>query len=424
MPTGEALVWKVRGLILGRAARQAWQRWWRSGVVGMGASLGGFGLLGVVSLWQTYRMAAPPLDLALVAGLGAVWWLSAWLTRRPALGVDGTDETLLRTPLSPWAVLGWPLLRTLGVPLGVGLGLGVLVLAWFPAWWPLAVALPLLAAGRPLVQTLAHDTRLGGTRRMQGWTLGLSFLPLLGMLHPVALPLACVVALGGLLTIWRPLWRRNVPPALLLAARREGVRQGARRLGLPVPDLGPDEVPAPRRQGWPLPGRGPVAASVWRGGLHLLRTPWRLVAAPLVGFSLAAGVPVVPALLLAPLLAVLAPPAPAGLPLATRTARWVRTMPGGAVLGGLVALGAGLAAGLGLTSPLSVLVGLLLPWAALGCLAWLGTAAPGGPVTQDQLRFAAGLAPLMGAFVVSTLGEAWAAPLAVLLIGSAAVLVP
>lgn len=422
--SSDLVVWKMRRLTLKRAARRMWEGWRKSGVVGMAAYLGGFALLCLVSLWQTYRFSVPPLDPWLMGGLGAVWWLSAWLVGRPALGVEAGDELLLRTPAAPWAVLTWPLLRAVAGPLAAGTGLGLLGLAWVPAWWPLALALPTLAAGRPLLQTLAHDARQVGDHRTRNAALALSLWPLLGGLHPALLPTACLLSTTCLLLLWRRFWAQDVHPVPLLHGQVEAVRQGARRLGLPVPEGGADGVPPPRRLSLPPRGRGPFAASLWRGGLHVLRRPWRLLLAPLVGLSVAAGSPLVLAFALEPLLVLLAPPVPAALPLSSRAARVVRTLPGGLALGLLLGLGAGGAAALGLTSPLSIGVALLLPWAALSCLAWLGTAAPGGLSTQSQLRFASGLAPSVGAFLCSAFGAAWLAPLAVLLIGALALIAP
>lgn len=65
----------------------------------------------------------------------------------------------------------------------------------------------------------------------------------------------------------------------------------------------------------------------------------------------------------------------------------------------------------------------LIPWAALCCLCclcFLGTAAPGGQATDSGLRFGAAMAPALGVFICALFGVLWLSPLALLLMGGAA----
>ncbi|CAM3253716.1 hypothetical protein DESA109040_05195 [Deinococcus saxicola] len=421
---GERPVCKLRRVQLGRAATQQWGLWRHSGTVLMGVYLAAFALIGLYSLWQSYRFPLPVIPPELFAALAAVWWLSAGLIRSPALGLGVQDALLLRIPAPPWAVLTVPLVGMLGWPVLQGLGLGALLAAWFVPLWPLALALPLLAAGRPLFQTLFHDSGLISDSRRQTLALLLAFLPLLALWNLAVLPLACLLAFVGWLALWRGLWLETVHAAPVLHARVQGWRQGARRLGLPVPEVGADGTPAPRR--WlerrigPPRGSGPLAALCQRGLLSLARQPWRVVAAVAVGLGVGAGSPVVLALMLGPLLAVLAPPLPPHFPVKASTARLFRTLPAGVFLGLGLSIGCGVAVALGLTPAVSLLAAPLIPWAALCCLGFLGTAAPGGQATDSGLRFGAAMAPAMGVFVCALFGVLWLAPLVLLLLGGAA----
>lgn len=412
-------LWNLRRVTLGRIAAEQWALWRRSGAVLMVVYLAVFALIGVYSLWQTYRFPLPPIPPELFAGLAAVWWLSAGLSRRPALGLGANDALLLRTPAPPWTVLTVPLAQLLSLSLLRGLGLGALLAAWFPLLWPLALALPLLMAGRPLLQTLNHDFHLIAAVRQRILALLLGLLPLLAAWTPTLLPPTCLLALLGWVALWRTLWLDTVHAAPLLHARVEGWRQGARRLGLPVPDVGADGNPPPRR--WlerrlgPPQSTGPVAALWWRGLLHLARQPWRIPAAVLVGLGMGAGSPI----LLGPLLTTLAPPLPPRFPVQAVTARLLRTLPAGLMLGLGLSVGCGVAVALGLTPALSLLAAPLMPWAALCCLGFLGTAAPGGQVTDAGLRFGAAMAPAMGVFLCALFGVLWLTPLILLLLGGA-----
>lgn len=424
---GERPVCKLRRVQLARAATQQWGLWRHSGTVLMGAYLAAFALIGLYSLWQSYRFPLPVIPPELFAGLAAAWWLSAGLIRRPALGLGVQDALLLRTPAPPWAVLTVPLAGMLSWSVLPGLGLGALLAAWFPPLWPLALALPLLAAGRPLFQTLFHDAVLIPDRGARNLGLLLSFLPLLAGWHLAVLPFVCLLAVVGWWLLWQKLWRDTVHAAPVLHNRVEGWRQGARRLGLPVPEVGADGSPPP--VGWlerrmkPPERPGAVRALWWRGLLHLARQPWRILAAVGVGLTVGAGSPVLLALTLGPLLAALAPPLPPHFPVGASTARLLRTLPAGVFLGLGLSVGCGVAVALGFTPAVSLLAAPLVPWAALCCLRFLGTAAPGGQVTDSGLRFGAAMAPALGVFVCALFGVSWLAPLVLLLLGGAALAV-
>jgi hypothetical protein len=458
-----AVLWALRRLTLGRAARRQWTAARQSGQLGAALYLGSFGLLWLLSQWPGPQQALPLPAAPLPAALGTLWWCWAWLNpgRRPALGLDGADRLLLQTPAAPWQVLAWPLARVLLAPLGLGAALGGLLILWAPGWELIGLALPPLLAGRPLIQTLAHDLRLEsspaqaqptliGQMRARQLLLVLCTLPLAGALQPALLPLTALLGLVGSLHLWRAHWQADLRPAALSRAHAEGLRQGAARLGLPPPTSGerpPRRWPlrAGPRTFWPALARGAWGASLWRAALQLGQQPGRWLAAPLLGAALfvllAPPDLVLPAVLgltslgptssrlllvsslLTPLLPFLAPPLPAGLPLPALLGRLSQTLPAGVVAGLLTALGLTLTAGL-VAGPLAVtllptmLTALLLPWAALSCLTWLGQPQPGGP-PLELLRLGAALAPILGAVLCSAGGVLWLTPLVLLLLGGA-----
>lgn len=81
--------WRWR--ILKRQARQTWNGWRASGLLMLGSYLGIFGLILLVSAWQSYRFPLATPAPALTAALACVWWLSAGLVNRPAFGTSVTD---------------------------------------------------------------------------------------------------------------------------------------------------------------------------------------------------------------------------------------------------------------------------------------------------------------------------------------------
>lgn len=243
----DAGLWAIQTLRWRRGARRTWESWRASGLLLIGAYLGAALLVGLVSLWQTYRVPLAAPDPVVAGALMAAGWGSAALVRRPVLSLSPADALLLRTPAPPWQVWGGPLLSQLGPALLQGLVLGMLLWAWFPTWWVVAVSLPLLSVGRLLTQTLWYDSGVSGDRAARARLLGLSLLPLLGGLHPVALPLSLLIGVLTLGRVWRDFWTGDVPAELVVHAQVEDLRRGARRLGLPVPDLHPDGTRPPRR---------------------------------------------------------------------------------------------------------------------------------------------------------------------------------
>lgn len=415
----EHQVWQLKKLTLQRQVASLWRTWRGGGLIAMSIYLGAWALAGLFSLWQTYRFAAPPFGPEVYAASMVAWWLSAWLARRPALGLSRTDEVLLRLPAAPWVALLSPLASALAGPALVGLGIGILVLAWFPSLWWLALSLPFVATGKTLIHALTYEAKLHPHGQV-GWLAALTLLPLLGAVQAWWLPLLTFCACLAALRLWRQRWSDDIPPLSLLHARVEGTRQGAKRLGLPLPEVGADGVPAARRFAFPLKRKGAFQAALWRAWLHLIRHPLRLLLMPLAGLSVAAGSPLLVALALQGLLTVLAPPLPLALPLPTRLAHLSRTLPGGITLGLLGALGALIGCAFGVASGLQVALALVMPWAALCCLLWLGDATPRGQTSREQLRFGAAFAPAMAVFVCGLFGVAWLAPLTVLSLGGVA----
>lgn len=401
----------------------------------MGGYLAAFSLVLLISAWQSYRLPLPAPDPLLVSALACAWWLSAWLGGRPAFGLSAADEALLRTPTPPWAVLLWPLLSRLLPGLGLS-GAAALGLAlWWPAWWPYALALPLMVIGRLLLRSTVQGARLRGSPEVL-WAAGVVVvLPLLGAIHPLLLPLG---ALGGGLTLarlWRGLWLDAVPPRAVLRWRVEGARQAGQRLGLPTLDLGPDGTPGARWWTPRLRGSGPWAAALWYSALHLIRRRRGLLLAlgtlPLLGAGLCfltapvanldpfllRSLPLLLAQLWAPLLDRLGPELPRALPLPDPLKNLARVLPGGALFGVLVGVGAALsAAGAG-----TLLAASALPGTALSLRIWLGRAAPGGLSTEGSMRLSAAAFPTLLIPICGAALGGWLAPLLLLTIMGAAV---
>lgn len=423
-------LWALQRVMLVRRARTTWQGLKASGLLMMGGYLAAAVVVGLVSLWQTYRPALTAPDPAVLGAVAAAWWLLLGLTRRPVLGLDEAGALLLRLPVAPWRVWLVPLVGRLLPQVLVGAVLGLLLYAWFPTWWPLALSLPLLLGGRLVAQSLWQGSRVVGDHQTQGGVLALSALPLLAGVHPTALPVVSVLGAAGVCLLWRRFWRADVPPVLVQQASVEALRQGARRLGLPVPDLGPGGTRPPRRWSVSLRGTGPFRASVWRGALHVARLPGLLLLAlpvgalaallsPVLGLdpSLERAMPYLFGQGLALLLALLGPVVPAALPLVGWQRRLAQVLPGGVALGVLLGAGALVAALLGWGTASLVAAALLMPTAALSLLAWLGQAGPASLSSDGLLRFGAGTAPaLVTVWLGGPLGG-WLAPLALLLLG-------
>ncbi|MPY65410.1 hypothetical protein F8S09_01715 [Deinococcus sp. SDU3-2] len=433
----DAGLWALQTLRWRRGARRTWESWRTSGLLLMGAYLGAALLVGLVSLWQTSRVPLAAPDPVVVGALMAAWWGSAALVRRPVLTLSPTDALLLRTPAPPWQAWLGPLLARLGPALLQSLALGLLLWAWFPTWWVVAVSLPLLSIGRLLAQALWYDSGVSGDRVVRARLVGLFLLPLLGGLHPAVLPLSLLVGVLILGRLWRGFWSGDVPATLVVHAQVEDLRRGARRLGLPVPDVRPDGTRAPRRWTWPLRGTGAFQASLWRSGLHLTRTPGLLLLAlplgvlaaslsPTLGLDpmLTRAAPLLFGQMLAPLLVVLGPVVPATLPLPGWQGRLARVLPAGVTLGLLLGLGALGATWMGWGSAGLVLSALLMPGVALTLLAWLGQAGPASLSGNGRLRFAAGTAPaLLTVLLGGTLGG-WLVPAGLLVLGGVVLLLP
>lgn len=428
------MIQRLRLELLRRQARQTWQNWRHSGSLVIGAYAVVIVLILLVGAWQSYRTPLAAPDPPLVAALVCIWWLSAWLVRRPGFGTSQADELLLRLPAAPHEVLRWPLLLRLS-PIGSLSVLGALGLGlWFPTWWTLALAVPSLVAGRFLLLNVIHDARLCGHRRMLAQAGLLSGLPLLGMFQPLLLPLGVLAGVLALFFLWCSLWRDAISPRALRRWQVEGMRQSARRLGLPAPEVEPDGLPAPRRLKVRAVASGPFGAALWRSTLHVLRRRrWLLLALgvmPLLGAGVgllaapAAGLdpmlvrslPLIFALFWSVVLVLLGPESSTVLPLARLLSNLARVLPAGALLGLLSATGAVLSgAGAG-----TVCAALVVPGVALALLGWLGRTVPGGPVTPASLRFAAACLPTLLVSLCGLTLEGWLAPLLLLALGTAA----
>ncbi|MXV22112.1 hypothetical protein, partial [Deinococcus xianganensis] len=105
-----------------------------------------------------------------------------------------------------------------------------------------------------------------------GWPVtALAALPLLALLHPALLPVGAALAVLGAAGHWTRTLADDLPPRLLVQLEVEAVRAGARRFGLPVPDVDRDGHLPPRRWVPALRRVSPGGALWWRGALHLTR---------------------------------------------------------------------------------------------------------------------------------------------------------
>lgn len=407
-------VWAAQSLSACRRRGHDWRAWRAAGLPLIVAYLGGAALIALLSLWQSYRPAPFDLPLPLLVPLLVATLLLVILSARrgrPPLNLRGADLIWLRSPAAPWATLLWPLLRTTAPWVLGGVLVGAALLAWNPAGWAVAVSLPLLGGSVPVVRAAAHAGQPASA------LLAGTLLPMLGLLHPTLLPVGA--GLAGLLAGWA--WRRalaaDLPPRLLGQLEVQALRMGARRLGLPSPDMTADGQRPSRVWSPPLRRATPARALLWRASLTLLNRPLRLLPAVLGGAALASGLPTLAALPLAVTLTLRPPALPVGAPLNARRARTLSSLPAGLSLGALCLLGALLAG----AAPATALTALLSPWAAHAVHSWLGDTLP-GTGAAGQATFGAALAPGMLAALCGGFGVGAVAPAAVLILGLLAVL--
>lgn len=401
-----------------RSARRelawTWGAWRLGGVPLMLAFLLGCAGVAVLSVWPMLPAAPVGVPWALPVALACGWLLLGLTGSRPGLSPRGLEWAALRGPVSPaWALA--PALARAALPGALtGLALGAALLAWSPALWPLALSLPWLGAGGRMLHAARHVRRLAGRA---GWPVtALATLPLLTLLHPALLPVGAALAAVVAGVTWAGTLAADLPPRLSTQLEVEAVRAGARRFGLPVPDVDPDGCQPPRRWAPALRRVSPGGALWWRGALHLTRRRSRLLAgvlgAALAGAGMALGQPVGAGLLLVPALGLRAPGHLPGAPGPGRWARLALHLPAALTLGGAALLGALLAGG---GAPI-LLSAVLTPWAALGVRAALGESV-GDPAVAGQLPFAAAMAPGVVGALLGGFGGAGLAPLALLALG-------
>ncbi|AWT35312.1 hypothetical protein GCM10008956_10470 [Deinococcus arenae] len=395
----------------------AWGAWRLGGAPLMLAFLLGCAGVALVSGWPLLPPAPAGVPWALPATLACGWLLSGLRGSRPGLHPRGLEWAALRGPVAPAWALTPALARTAlpGTLTGLALGAGLLV--WSPALWPLALSLPWLGVARALLHAARHGRRMAGQSGESVTALAAG--PLLGLLHPALLPVGAALAAVEAGVIWARTLADDLPPRLSAQLEVEAVRAGARRFGLPVPDVNADGYQPPRRWAPALRRMSPGGALWWRGALHLTRRRSRLLrgvlGAALAGAGVALGQPVLAGLLLLPALGLRAPTDRPAAPRPGRRARLAGHLPAGLTLGGAALLGAALAGG----GALLLLTAALTPWAALGVRAALGESV-GDAGLAGQLPFAAALAPGVSAALLGGFGAAALAPLALLALGWAA----
>ncbi|MVN86112.1 hypothetical protein GO986_04970 [Deinococcus sp. HMF7620] len=386
----------------------------------LAAYLGAAGLVALLSLWQLYQPAPFALPLGLVTpAICTVLLLAVLVSRRPNVALTTAELGWLRSPTPPWAVLAWPLLRTAAPWLGAGLLGGAALLAVSLPAWPVAAALPGLAAAVPVLQAASHAQRLTASRRVR--LLLTVLLPLLGPLHPLGL------MVGGLLTllaggfIWKQTLRSALPPRLLRLLEVQAVQARTRRLGLPLLAVNADGLRPARR--WTVkPPVHPTPARIllWRATLPLLTSPAAVLPTLLGGLALAAGLPGLMGPCLAAGLRGLPALPPPAAPVPASKALWWSLLPSGLTLGTVCAVGALLA---GAHLSLTFSAG-LASWLALAVFHWLGGSCPtAGAGVRIQLELGAGLTPGILTATCVGLGLPGLAPLALLGLGLLALLV-
>lgn len=350
-----------------------------------------------------------------------LWFLAVQIRRQP-LWVHPTDLMILQAPLETAGVLSWPLLRAVLPALGWGAGLGVLVgvvcpqLVWF------AVSLPLILAGARVLQAWrAAGTGAEAPRRwVARYAVALS--PLLAAGSTGLLPVVTVLGLTWAVWGWHQSWAAGVSARARLDLEYEGLRQGARQLGLPVSVQHPDVPPRHTRIRPVLRGQGAAAAAAWRSWLHVLTHSWRLVAGLALGPALlpvfaaepgSAG-PVWSSLVLAVTLPLLGPVVPAGLPITGAAQRLARILPAALPLSVLAALGGTGTVVWAHASGLLPVVAALAPWVALVGAEWLDTSGLLLPDQAAQARFGVATLPGVLSALCLSFGLPWAAPVVLL----------
>lgn len=241
----------------------AWGAWWLGGAPLMLAFLLGCAGVALVSGWPLLPPAPAAVPWALPAALACGWLLSGLGRSRPGLHPRGLEWAALRGPVAPAWTLAPALARAAlpGALTGLALGAGLLV--WSPALWPLALSLPWLGVGRALLHAARHGRRMAG-QSGEGVT-ALAAGPLLGLLHPALLPVGAALAAVVAGVIWARTLADDLPPRLSAQLEVEAVRAGARRFGLPVPDVDADGYQPPRRWAPALRRVSPGGALWWRG---------------------------------------------------------------------------------------------------------------------------------------------------------------
>ncbi|THF71206.1 hypothetical protein E7T06_03785 [Deinococcus sp. Arct2-2] len=361
-------LYSLRQLTFSRGAARLWQDWKAAGLpllllywLGIGA----VALSGVREAYFSATFTLPSWSLGVgVSGL----WLAAALTRRQPVWLHTTDDVLLQTPLPQAQALQWPLLRSLLGPLASGTGLGVLIVLLFPQLIWQAATLPVGFAATAVIRVLSVNARLANNAQARTFAFWLAILPLLGTVWtPLVLPLAAV-GLWAAYRAWLRLWQVAIHPRPRLHMQFEGLCRGAKKLGLPAPTQHPDLPPAHSRFRPMLRGSGVFAASAWRSTLHVLTHARLLLPALLLGPALLPllspipfpGGPVLSGLLLMLMLPLLGPNPPAGLPMTAAAQRWARILPAAVPLSVLALVSGGATALFVQTSPLLVLVAVLL----------------------------------------------------------------
>jgi len=315
-------------------------------------------------------------------------------------------------------------MRALLTPMAWGSGLGLLMALLLPQLIWSAVALPLALMGAIMLQASSMSARLSGNQRLLTFTKLLAFLPFLAAPFMPLLPLVTGAGLLGAILVWTSLWQTTVHPRPRLHLQFEGIRRGARQLGLPAPTQHPD-IPPPHSRFRPtFHHSGAFAVCTWRSLLHVMAHPWRLWTVLALGpalFPILSGVaiditggPVLSGILLSFSLPLLGPSTPPGLPITAASERLARILPAALPLSILAALSGVLMAIFVHVSPLIVPIAALAPWVVLANTEWMETS--GFMLADQAVQARIGVAMLPGVitFLFVYFGLAWAAPVALL----------
>lgn len=420
----DQVVGAVRRTTLSRGAARLWQMWKDAGLPLLAAYWIGVGAVVIYGLWEGYQRPDLGLPAWAMAVAVALLWTLAVRVRRQPLWIHITDEVLLQAPLATTGVLLWPLLRALLTPLAWGVGLGTLVGLLLPQLRWLAVSLPLCLMGAAVLQAWSTAARPAGDPQTRTRLHLLALLPLLAAPSAPLLPLVTGAGLMGALLGWSRQWGLGVNARSRLDLQYEGVRRGAQRLGLPASVQHPDVPPRHFPVRPPLRGRSAAAACTWRSQLHVLAHLWRLVPALAMGpallplFSTAAepvpGGPMWSGIVLALVLPLLGPAAPAGVPISVASQRLARVWPAALPLS-LLSIVSGVLTVLWGNGPvLLLLAAALAPWVALANAEWLETSGLLPPDQAAQVRFGVALLPGIVTFLCLHFGLPWAMPLLLL----------